>query len=107
MLYDKLMAAWNNQDYDAFMALHHEDYEFKFHSDGRVMKKYDWDKDQLTSFMKGVKAENERCVYENDEVLVRHGIMTFESGDKEAVMTVTLKKDGLLWRQETGATPLS
>ncbi|NCX84046.1 MAG: nuclear transport factor 2 family protein, partial [Rhodobacteraceae bacterium] len=27
-------------------------------------------------------------------------------GDKEAVMMVSLKKDGLIWRTETGATPV-
>ena len=47
-----------------------------------------------------------RCIYENEEVQIRHGIAEFESGEKEAEMTVVLKKDGLLWRMETGATPL-
>jgi hypothetical protein len=107
MLYDKLNEAWDNQDTDAFMALHHEDYQFTFHSDGRVMKKNDWDMGQLKSFMQNIKMEHGRCVYENEDILVRHNIVTFASGDKEAVMTVTLKKDGLFWRQETGATPLS
>jgi|TARA_A100001011_G_scaffold178354_1_gene187088 hypothetical protein len=37
---------------------------------------------------------------------VIHQFNDFENGDKEAVMLVTLKKDGLFWRTETGATPL-
>ena len=42
----------------------------------------------------------------NEEVLVEHRIVTYGSGDREALMLVHLKKDGLLWRTETGATPL-
>ena len=47
-----------------------------------------------------------RCIYENDEILVTHRFNTYASGDKEALMMVALKKDGLIWRTETGATEI-
>ena len=47
-----------------------------------------------------------RCIYENDEILVTHRFNTYASGDKEALMMVALKKDGLIWRTETGATEM-
>ena len=39
-------------------------------------------------------------------MLVEHGFAKFSSGDREAVLLVHLKKDGLLFRTEKGATPL-
>lgn len=107
MLDDKFNETWDNQDTNAFMALHQEDYKFTFNSDGRVIKKNNFDMGQLKSMMQNIKMENNRCVCENDDILVRHNIFTFASGDREAVMTVTLNKDRLLWRQEAGATSIS
>jgi len=37
---------------------------------------------------------------------VVYSFATFPSGDKEAVLMVQKKKDELLWRTETGATPI-
>ena len=50
--------------------------------------------------------EQRRCLYENADLLVEHQIITYSSGDREAPMLVHLLKDGLLWRTESGATPL-
>ena len=50
--------------------------------------------------------QNTRCIYENDDLLVRHQIMTFGDDTKEAVMVVDMKKDGKIFRTETGATSL-
>jgi hypothetical protein len=56
--------------------------------------------------MMTVKNTHQRCIYENDDILVEHAFSEFPSGDKEAVMMVSLKKNGLIWRTETGATPV-
>ncbi|MDC1494441.1 hypothetical protein N8093_01290, partial [Planktomarina temperata] len=48
-----------------------------------------------------------RCIYENDDIIVAHNITDFPNGTTDAVMMVHLKKDGLIWRTETGSTPLS
>ena len=48
-----------------------------------------------------------RCVYENDEILVLHDLMSYPDVTKEAVMLVYMLKDGQIIRMETGATPLA
>ena len=52
------------------------------------------------------KVENDRCLYENEDILVTHSIVHFPNGTADAVMMVHMKKDGLLWRTETGSTPM-
>ena len=39
-------------------------------------------------------------------MVVEHFIAEFQDNTTEAVLTVHLLKGGLLWRTETGATPL-
>ena len=46
------------------------------------------------------------CLYENDEIFVRHQIMKFGDGSKEDVMFAKTKKHGKIIRSETGPTPL-
>ncbi|MGB2160405.1 MAG: hypothetical protein ACPH8C_08815 [Candidatus Puniceispirillaceae bacterium] len=53
-----------------------------------------------------MKAEDQRCLFENDDILVVYNFVTYASGDQDAVMAVYLKKDGLIWRAESGATPM-
>ena len=62
--------------------------------------------DQIGNWMVTGRFEKHRCLYENEDILVTHNIATFENGSREAIYNLTLKKDGLLWRAETGATPL-
>ena len=107
MLYDKLRTAWENCDVESEMALYHSDYEFKFHSTGDVMRKSDINLDTRLAFMKAVKQNNPRCIYENDDIIVAHNITDFPNGTTDAVMMVHLKKDGLIWRTETGSTPIT
>ena len=45
-------------------------------------------------------------VFENDDIIVAHNITDFPNGTTDAVMMVHLKKDGLIWRTETGSTPI-
>ena len=54
-----------------------------------------------------LKQENLRCIYENDDILVMHFVMTFPNGTRDAVMYVATKRDGKIVRIETGSTPLS
>ncbi|EET47017.1 hypothetical protein TR2A62_0883 [Thalassobium sp. R2A62] len=49
---------------------------------------------------------DQRCLYENDEIMVEHSVMKFPDGTSEAVMVVNHIKDGKIIRVETGATPL-
>jgi len=51
--------------------------------------------------------DSTRCVYENDDILVQHALMSYPDDTKEAVMMVAMLKDGKTIRMETGATPLN
>jgi|TARA_X000000950_G_scaffold28537_1_gene30690 hypothetical protein len=106
MLYDKLVKAWEEADVNLWDEIRHDEWEMLFHSDGRVVRKGDNPPEEVAERMAAINFEKSRCVYENEDILVVHQFVTFPSGDKEAVMNVSIKKDGLLWRTETGATPL-
>ena len=49
-------------------------------------------------------AENIRCLYENDEIMIVHQITNAANGNRDAVMCVFTKEDGMLTRLETEAT---
>ena len=70
------------------------------------MRPGDMSDEQLEIMMQNNVNENMRWIYENDDILVVHSFTTIPSGDKEAVLMVHKKKDGLFWRTETGATPI-
>ena len=54
-----------------------------------------------------VKRNNVRILFENDEVGFEHSFVTFDDGNKEAVMSFFKFKDGKIIHQETGATKLA
>ena len=82
----------------------HDDYKFLMHSSGKTLSKKD-----VVSWigMKDVKKSNVRVLFENDEVGFEHAMVTFNDGNKEAVMSYYKFKDGKVVYQETGATKLS
>ena len=45
-----------------------------------------------------------RCLYENDVIMVDHNIGSFRDGTKEAIMAVHTLKDGKIMRTETDST---
>ena len=89
MLYKKMNSADKNRDIDAFMELVHDDFVFVRNQNGADVDR--------TGFYEGrkmmhasdkVTREKERCIYENDDIIVEHLIMTFPDDTKEAVMGV-------------------
>ncbi|MDB3878984.1 nuclear transport factor 2 family protein [Amylibacter sp.] len=50
-LFNKWVKAWNNKDAKAFLDLHHLEFEFLFHSSGKVMKRADMSVDMVVSIM--------------------------------------------------------
>jgi hypothetical protein len=50
------------------------------------------------------RTENQRIIYENDEIGVVHSFVTFKDGSRQAVLIVYIIKDGKIIRSETGAT---
>ena len=106
MLYEKLTGAWNACDLDGWKACYHSDYTFVSHANGMTMTNNDISDDMMLGMMQTTKLEKQRCLYEDENILVEHSFATFGSGAKESVIAVHTKKDGLIWQTETGATPL-
>ena len=105
-LYDIMAKAKADRDIEAFNRCYHDDWEFKFHSSGRIVRRGDNTDEQTLERWDTFKVENDRCLYENEDILVTHSIVHFQNGSTDAVMMVHMKKDGLLWRTETGSTPM-
>ena len=106
MIYEKLVSSWDNLQISDWLYLLHDDYNFVMHSTGKVSNMRTADPDQIIKFMNSTEYENRRCIYENEDILVKYRVAKFPSGDREACLLVHLKKDGLLFRTETVATPL-
>ena len=49
---------------------------------------------------------SQRCIYENEDILVVHSVNDYPDGTREAVLAAYTLKDGKITRLETGATPL-
>ena len=60
----------------------------------------------MKAIMESSEMTEQRCIYENDDILVQHMKPHYSNGTKDATMHVSLKRDGLLWRTETGVTPI-
>ena len=93
-------------DRDANLAneIIHDDFKFLLHSSGKTLGK----KEVIEWLKTGdVKRSNVRILFENDEVGFEHSFVTFDDGNKEAVMSFFKFKDGKIIHQETGATKLA
>ena len=107
-LYEKMKTASENRDVDSYLDYIHDDFVFVRHQTGAEMSKDEWSP-MLTAMMQSDKLEikDQRCIYENDQILVTHSMMNFPDGTSEAVMVVNQLKDGKVVRVETGATPIN
>ena len=107
-IYAKIQSANEARDADAWAKCHHEDYEFVRHQSGSTMNR-----EQTMAMIKQMYASDamvvhsQRCIYENDDIIVAHQVMDFADNTKEAVLIVHTLQDGLIIRTETGATPLN
>ncbi len=50
--------------------------------------------------------DSTRLVYENDDILVVHNFISYPDDTKEAVMIVSMIKDGQIIDMKTGSTPM-
>tara|TARA_S200000501_G_C20485313_1_gene595755 strand:- start:2 stop:349 length:348 start_codon:yes stop_codon:yes gene_type:complete len=98
--------AWDEGDVGTLETIIHDDCVFNPHVGGMTMSKSD-----ILGFVKSENtptSENNRILYENDEVGVAHSIVHFANdSDSEAVLSFMRFKDGKIISMETGATPLS
>ena len=101
---EKMTKIVNEGDTAGAEQLIHDDFQFLMHSSGKSLSKKDvvgW------VGMRDVKKSNVRVLFENNEVGFEHAMVTFNDGNKEAVMSYYKFKDGKVVYQETGATKLS
>ena len=98
---------WATKTLDAMMELMHPDWTMVMHSTGKVVDLNDWKK-MFSNVVAGdnFKRANVRCIYENDDIVVTHSIVTFPNETTDSVMYVGILKDGKLFRSETGSTPI-
>jgi len=106
-VYQSWSIGLENRDADALAACLHDDYIFVRHQSGTTMNKAET-VEMLRAFMANeqVVQESRRCLYENDEVLVEHIVMSFADGTKESVIGFSRLQEGLIIHSETGATPI-
>jgi ketosteroid isomerase-like protein len=98
--------AWDNGDVEKLGKIIHDDCVFNPHVGGMTMSKSD-----ILGFVNSENtptSENNRTLFENDEVGVAHSIVHFANdSDSEAVLSFMRFKDGQIISMETGATPIS
>ena len=98
----KLWDAEENKDLNQFNEVMHEEFVWVKHSTGEEIGR-----DVLSAWFMSEdapKSENNRIIYENNEIAVAHSFVTFTDGSKQAVLVVYKIKDGKTIRSETGAT---
>tara|TARA_Y100001936_G_scaffold187831_1_gene185905 strand:- start:117 stop:437 length:321 start_codon:yes stop_codon:yes gene_type:complete len=97
----KYSEAFMNKDEAAMNEILHDDYKFTMHASGNVLSKQDvisW------AMSDDINREKVRIIYENDDIGIEHSFVTFNDGNKQAVMAVFTFKDGKILSLETGAT---
>mgnify|MGYP000004470426 FL=1 len=107
MLYKKMKLADKNRDINAFMELVHDDFVFVRNQNGADVDRAGlYESRKMIYANDKVTREKERCIYENEDIIVEHLVMTFPNDTKEAVMGVWTKKDGKLICFENEGTPI-
>ena len=107
MLFEIIRDSEESRNANKYLDILHDDFVAISHASGTQMNKA-----EIKPFIEKLFSQAElsfttpRCLYENEDILVRHQIMTFADGSKEAVMVVESKKDGKIIKSETGATPI-
>ncbi len=93
----------NEGDIAGAKQLIHDDFKFLMHASGKTLTK----KDVIAWIeLRDVKKSDVRVLFENDEVGFEHAMVTFNDGNKEAVMSYYKFKEGKVVYQETGATKI-
>jgi ketosteroid isomerase-like protein len=105
-IYDSISKAMRDNDVDVYVSHMSDDFKFMSHQTGEVRDRETSEKMIRGMMQNGMQVTDQRCLYENDDILVSHSKMTFPDGHREAVMSVATKKDGKITRLETGATPI-
>ncbi|MFD0978247.1 MULTISPECIES: DUF4440 domain-containing protein [Tropicimonas] len=106
-IFDKMNRALADNDADAYLDLYADNAVFVRHQSGTTM-----DKSQFSELIRKMMASDKtamgarRKIYENNDILVVHGINDYPDGTREAVLMALSLEGGKISRVETGATPL-
>ena len=103
-LIQKLYDAEEKKDLKKYYEVLSEDYVWVQHSTGKHIPREELNKFFMSD--EAPKTENQRIIYENDEIGVGHFFVSFKDGSRQAVLAVYIIKDGKIIRSETGATTL-
>lgn len=96
-----------NRDVDGFLDMIDEEFVMVSHQNKTERSKQEFAKMvQAMMSSDSLEVSDQRCVYENDDVLVQHSCISFPDGSKEAVLAVWTKRNDKFVRVETGATPI-
>ena len=107
IFFERWETAMGNKDLDALIELMHPEWSMVMHSSGKIIDREGYKQTVGQVILGGKLARNDiRCIYENDDIMVSHAIVTFPNGATDALMYVGILKDGKLFRTETGSTPL-
>jgi hypothetical protein len=107
-IYSEMEAAMRADDAARYAALLHEDFEYVRHKSMDTLNRA-----QMAALLEKVWAdgnrtiEQMRCLFENDDILVIHTVLSFRNGSREGAMIVNHKKDGRVIRTETGVSDLT
>ena len=99
----KYSEAFESKNEDEINDCLHDDYAFTNYSQGKVFNKSEVIKWAMSG---DIKREKVRILYENEEVGVEHSFVSFEDGNKQAVLAFYTYKDGKIYTVETGASNL-
>ena len=108
MLYDKMVKTNETRDVDAFLSMIDEDFVMVSHQNQTERSKQEF-AEMVRGMMSSDSLEvtDQRCVYENDDILVEHSFMSFLDGSKEAVLAVWTKRNDKFIKVETGQHQLN
>ena len=107
-VYKNIISSFDDCSVESYLSLLHEDYVFIRHQSVQTVSKTEWTPVVTGMFdaMKEekLKFEENRCIYENEDILVMHSIGHFPDGRKEAIMAVHTLSNGKIVKTESGAT---
>ena len=107
-VFEQWETTMGNKDLEALMELMHPEWTMVMHSSGKVINKEEY-KQMIGQVIVGGKlARNDvRCIYENNDIMIEHAMVTFPNGSTDAVLVAMTLKDGKVFRTETGSTSIS
>ena len=100
-----LLKKWGNaiesQDESWMNDCLHDDYKFTLHSAWKILSKAEvisW------GMSRDIKRKKVRILFENENVGVEHAFVSFEDGNKQAVLAFFTFREGKIYTLETGAS---